>query len=216
MITKTTPVNAIRFTLGAAIASFFAVTSTANAAGVITSIVDVGSLGGTVISITVDNSTNEIDINKVFDAIQPITLRFTVEHGQGGPGSYALTETVINSTDVTWTDYHFSIVDSVNGNGITFGSFQSATLDGFDLDSPPDSGPRNLNFTGVLAAGGSMDASFSLQLSDPGANNSYTFDLVQTPTVSAVPIPAAAWLFASGLLGLVKSAKRRGMSAQIS
>ncbi|HFD32315.1 MAG TPA: VPLPA-CTERM sorting domain-containing protein [Gammaproteobacteria bacterium] len=32
---------------------------------------------------------------------------------------------------------------------------------------------------------------------------------VQTGDVSAVPVPAAAWLFGSGLLGLVGAARRK-------
>ena len=41
-----------------------------------------------------------------------------------------------------------------------------------------------------------------------GATNGFTYnyDLLLTPT--AIPVPAAAWLFCSGLIGLVGVAKR--------
>lgn len=204
--------------LGAAItASTMVISSTAYAAGVITAIdFDSNSLGGSVNSISLDNLTNTIDVDKVFSAIAPITLHFTVGHAQGGSGSYDVTEFINNSTALGWTDYHLSIVQPEQGNAITFGSFQSATLNGFDLDAPPSSGPRNLNFTGALAAGDTMHASFEMHLFDPGANNTYSFDLVQSPSVGGggpggnpVPVPVSAWLFASGLIGLGRLAKRR-------
>jgi len=35
------------------------------------------------------------------------------------------------------------------------------------------------------------------------------FATIITPSVSSVPVPAAAWLFGSGLLGLIGVARRR-------
>lgn len=208
----------MKSTLGAAIAAaMLTIAPTTFAAAVITAVdFDVNSLGGSVNSISIDNDHNIINLDKVFTAIEPITLRFTVGHSQGGPNSYDLVELITNSTGVAWTDYHFSIVEPAGGNGITFGAFQGSTLNGFDLDNPPVSGPRALNFTGSLATGGTMHASFEMHLFDPGANSTYTFDLVQNPTVGAetpVPVPMAAWLMASGLLGLSRFTKRRSVAA---
>lgn len=57
-------------------------------------------------------------------------------------------------------------------------------------------------FGGPLAAG-----SYLLKLIPPGNAGAIEYEL--TINVSAVPIPAAVWLFGSGLLGLVGMAKRK-------
>ncbi|MCW8853135.1 MAG: VPLPA-CTERM sorting domain-containing protein, partial [Gammaproteobacteria bacterium] len=40
-------------------------------------------------------------------------------------------------------------------------------------------------------------------------NNLYGQDVLRLTVVSAVPLPAAAWLFISGLAGLIAAGKRR-------
>jgi hypothetical protein len=44
---------------------------------------------------------------------------------------------------------------------------------------------------------------------DSGADRAWLIDDLTVVTVSAVPVPAAAWLFASGLIGLVGIGKRK-------
>jgi len=38
--------------------------------------------------------------------------------------------------------------------------------------------------------------------------NAWALDIVNVASASAVPVPAAAWLFGSGLLGLIVLARR--------
>ncbi len=66
------------------------------------------------------------------------------------------------------------------------------------------------SLSGTLAAGTYSFSSYSIAaLSDIGrVNASYDFDL-QLYDVSAVPVPAAFWLFGSGLIGLAGLARKR-------
>ena len=54
-----------------------------------------------------------------------------------------------------------------------------------------------------------FDMSNGYQLNYGGKVNSYYAWAVQTGDVSAVPVPAAVWLFGSGLIGLIGLAKRK-------
>lgn len=46
----------------------------------------------------------------------------------------------------------------------------------------------------------------------PGANFAYDFTTISATNVPQVPVPAAAWLFGSGLVGLMSVARRRRQS----
>ena len=199
--------------------STLALCSMANAASVVTGIglAPGGGAGGTLDSVSIDAGSRSIDLAKSFTSINPITLRFTVQHGTGPGNPYDVVELINNKSGVTWSDFHISIIEptTVSGNGVVFPSFNQSTLSGFTLDKPPSSGPRNVNFTGLLANGAPTSAAFRLSPFDPGAGKTYTFDLVQTPTIglTTIPIPAAGWLFGSGLIALLARAKRVRVSA---
>jgi hypothetical protein len=44
----------------------------------------------------------------------------------------------------------------------------------------------------------------------PGFNAHFDITSLHVTSISAVPVPAAVWLFGSGLLGLIGVARRRG------
>lgn len=175
--------------------------STASASAVITKI-EASGAGLGAFSYTLDNDHREIDLHKIFTSVNPIDLTFTVEHGTGGGSPYNVTEEITNSTGVDWTDFHFSITEPGHGSGVVFTSFNSSTLSGFTLDSPPSSGPRQLNFTGSLTDGNDTHALFNLSPFDPGAGNTTTFVIHQIPTIPE-PGTYAMLLVGLGLLGFM-------------
>ncbi|KIO49751.1 PEP-CTERM sorting domain-containing protein [Nitrosospira sp. NpAV] len=184
--------------------------STASAAGVITGVTASGAGLGT---FGIDLSTtdpNVLNLSKTFDSLDPIVLTFTVAHAEGPGNPYLLTEAITNNTGQSWTDFHFSITEpATGGQGAVFTNFNNSTLTGFTLDSPPSSGPRNLNFTGDLADQGTTTATFSLNLFDPGAGNTATFTVTQIPSVPE-PETYAMLLAGLGLMGgMVKRRSNR-------
>lgn len=84
-----------------------------------------------------------------------------------------------------------------NGNDPAFSACVSASL--------------QLNFeypvTSIVGSANALNGGFTTTLSSVTSNRHYQYVLSNgTP---AVPVPAAAWLFGSGLLGLVGTARRR-------
>lgn len=192
--------------------------STATASGIITGITASGPGLESFAVISNSINPNTLDFSNAFSSTAPITLTFTVAHGTGNGGAYDVTGLIINHTSSPFTNFYWSITEPADakGNGVVFTNFKSSTLGSFLLDSPsvtqPGSfhhtGPRDLNFTEGLAAGEAANARFNLKMFDPGAGNTYTFTLTQTP-VSVVPEPEtyAMLLAGLGLIGFV--AKRR-------
>ena len=180
--------------------------STASAGGVITNITATDLSGGTFNSGVIGDHT--LDISKTFTSINPISLTFTVAHEDTTGGNpYVVNENVLNSTGTTWNDFHYSITEPNQAQGVVFTANGASTFDGFTLDG--SSGPRNLNFTGNLATGGTAHASFNLSPFDPGSGNTTTFTLTQVPTVSAIPEPETYAMLVAGLLLMGGIAKRR-------
>lgn len=193
--------------------------STASASAVITDITASGPGMGSFSVLASSSNDKGLDLSKTFDSINPITLTFTVAHSVGNGGSYDVIESITNNTGTAFSGFHFSITEpaDASGNGVVFTSFNSSTLAGFTLDSPSvnpsspfsSSGPRDLNFTGNLTAGGTADASFHLSPFDPGVGNTYTFSITQTPTVSAIPEPETYAMLLAGLAVMGAVARRK-------
>src|SRR5687768_4802343 len=115
--------------------------STASAAGVITDITASGEGLGTFNVLSNTTDPNVLDLTKTFDSVNPIVLTFTVGHIDGGPGNpYTVTEAVTNSTGQPWIDFHYSIQEPDQGQGVVFTEHADSTLSGFTLDQ--SSGPR--------------------------------------------------------------------------
>ena len=179
--------------------------ATASAAGVITDVTANGGGLGTFDVLSNTTDPNVLDLSKTFNSLDPIVLTFTVEHINGGPGNpYTVTEAITNNTGQSWVDFHYSIQEPDQGQGVVFTEHASSTLSGFTLDQ--SSGPRNLNFTGNLGDDGIANASFMLSPFDPGAGNTTTFTLTQVPTIPE-PETYAMLLAGLGLMGAI--ARRR-------
>ena len=89
---------------------------------------------------------------------------------------------------------------SVGGNQIhTDSTFTAQPFTLVEVDFFATAGTHTLNFEGIANTDG---------------NGTSYFDAISINEASIVPVPAAVWLFGSGLIGLIAMAKNRG-SAQI-
>jgi len=190
--------------------------STASAAGVITDITASGAGLGS-FNFSIDEADRVLDLTKVFNSVDPIVLTFTVEHGTGPGNPYAVKETVTNSTNELWTDFHYTIGEPAQGNGVVFTQHNNSVLSGFSLDQ--SSGPRNLDFSGSLASGSpAVTAGFMISPFDPGQGNTMTFTVTQVPTIGQVPpVPEpetyAMLLAGLGLMGAMVKGRNSKKSA---
>ena len=137
---------------------------------------------------------NDCFIDKTYDQIGTMTFIFSTDSA----GTFLIGETIFNETGLIWTDFHWSILSD--------GIATITNVSGID----PFTGVSGVGttevdiFGGALASGESFFPQIEITV-DGGAE----IILSQTPTISSVPIPAAAWLFGSSLLGLVGMARRK-------
>lgn len=127
-------------------------------------------------------------------------------YGAEATSVFSVTFTVDQLTNFSLTGF----LDS----GLWGGSDLSASLveNGTEIFGIPDIwslalyGENPFTFDGQFVAGNVYELMFSSHSYESDYyNETWQFDL----TTSAVPVPAAVWLFGSGLLGLVGIAKRR-------
>jgi hypothetical protein len=165
-------------------------------------------------------------LSTTFSSVNPITLTFTVGHSDRDDLVHHIYETVNNDTATAFSNFHLHINELSNapGDGVAFKNFTLNSDDfepkfdpNFALDSPSKAQPfpfeptgsRDLNFTGELRAGVAVeDGYFNLNLPDPGAGNTYTFSLTQTPVAAVVPEPETYAMLLAGL-GLMSFMARR-------
>ena len=110
-------------------------------------------------------------------------------------GSASATFTAFENTDFTQSFFTSEIFGLTSGVRSDFGSFDSAFTDLNGAFTITNNGVDDIQLTDVIISNFAGTASPS---------NIATV----TITPSAVPVPAAAWLFGSGLLGLIGVARR--------
>jgi hypothetical protein len=163
---------------------------------------------------TVGDSPNVLSIlQKHYTGIGPVDLVFDLVD-DGGTTEYIVIEGVDNSTGLDWSSYHIEL-----GFGSGAGFTKSIAGDGLDFDAPDfdstvDFDPPSPGFFStvtfpteddLIASGGThQDGQYALNyifhIDVPDGISSFT--IRQSPVAAVVPIPAAAWLFGSALLGL--------------
>ena len=132
--------------------------------------------------------------------------QISMELGSDGTGSYLFDQLIVGGAyDIQGGMLKFSLLDGLGisdlTDNFTIGDFfrngDAASNVGIDALTIAMFGYMDIYAYDIFA-----DNWFSLALSETG-------DFLSTPTTSPVPVPAAVWLFGSGLLGLVGVARRR-------
>ena len=159
-------------------------------------------------------TANGNNVNNYFDAygtselgVEFVNLQSVqIDFDNGLAGQDDVWMSITNNSGTGWSGFDFTLVGT--GVGI-FGPFTLENQTGFISDFVfYNNDPANdlsksvaltfdpLEYVGLWNVSGSIDTSLSS-----------TYSLILTPTV--VPVPAAVWLFGSGLLGLMGVARRR-------
>ena len=121
-------------------------------------------------------------------------------------GSDSMTE---NNDAFNFNGYD-SITINVSAGDVLDFSFQSATASAM---TPVDNASgNNLEGLGIMSGDGMSELVLgyndNITLTGPGMDADYD-DMLVRAEFSAVPVPAAVWLFGSGLLGLIGIARRK-------
>ena len=197
-----------------------------SSAGTITSVASITGGGTATVTPIITGQPNNDDAtvpggnivvaSKVFDSASPIDIVFNVAPTDGIT-EYFFAEGVANNTPNAMIGYTFEL-----GTGAGANFVPSAPDDGLDFDWPgsgaatgttpvPTSGvfptlahaEDMIVWTGGTLGIGISDAfTFSIDVPDM---RSFTLRQWGTP----VPLPAAAWLFGTGLIGLIGLARRK-------
>ncbi|MGB5472528.1 MAG: DNRLRE domain-containing protein [Gammaproteobacteria bacterium] len=144
------------------------------------------------------NSTSSLglDIYGLNDSVSPNWSEDTIDWSNA-PGK------LTNSIDLASTTLLFSDLISYTGNNVI--SFSNSTFVDFinnDTDGLITFILTQANVSTSNHAFSSKESSGNPQIGNPG-------DYAPTLSITTVPVPAAVWLFGSGLLGLIGVARRR-------
>lgn len=160
--------------------------------------------------------TGSIEITGAFDPVDSLNNIVTLSAATGIDFTSDTGVVVASAGDLaavapftlaTMNDFQFSPVLSPNPVTIwAVGGFS------FDMDDVVVNSQTatNLSLTGsgIVMGGGFDDTSGDWEFTANTVDGSSTFSW-SSSTLTAVPVPAAVWLFASGLLGMVGVARRR-------
>ena len=127
-----------------------------------------------------------------------------------GIGSWNLTADASAITGAVITFDQTFTIDSATGVGTLNADASNCTGTGTAFAVSLTCNGLGANFYGPLDAGGAIVAGQQAwAVLTPVSPADVVFAPTLTATTPAVPVPAAAWLFGSGLLGLAGTARRR-------
>ena len=133
-------------------------------------------------------------------------ITYYVDHSDQDDWKGTMELTIRNTGDIAWGDFHFLLPD---GGPVIFGedtdvpAITSLADDLWDVDFSL----YQLDFTFYDAPVGNDDSITFLIYTDNTQNNLPLFSVAME--ASPVPIPAAAWLMCSGLIGAVGVCRRK-------
>ena len=189
--------------LAAAILGLLSVSQIANSATITNGNFDSGLTGWNIEgNVTVDNGYAVLN---TFDGIDTSVY--------GGTNGSILSQTVnALAGDVISFSYSFNTDDyfPYNDFSLVAGDAQLLLSDVATVGDGDSSGWQNFTFT---ALSDFSDLKFIVSNhTDTAFNSTLYIDNVSSGSVSAVPVPAAVWLFGSGLVGLLGFNRKRSQS----
>ncbi len=156
-----------------------------------------------------DSSINNVNLNDTF-TLNVVGSGFT-SNVDGGGLNFSFDSSVLNVTSISIDESVWDL-----GAGISTGAIDNTqgSVSGISVNAWSDvSGNFTIASITFQAVGnGSTALSLSDYLLNPWASGGGLINpdyAASSVTVSAVPVPAALWLFGSGLLGLAGVAKRK-------
>lgn len=165
-----------------------------------------GTLGNLAGSFTANGQLLMNQFQPAPTVLDPITishLTFSLFTGSGG--TLNLLAPTAETSGATLTADLRSLFASVTSSSAGWGGI---------LIPPPTSSSYNMNIGGIASGSfnevtNAFDVSWTHALTGIPYLTSGTFSLQGTAQLAAVPLPAAAWLFGSGLIGLAGLARRK-------
>ena len=178
---------------------FFVCLSSQGYASIVT---NSGSQAGGIVTF-VNGGDGFTELNIEFTSMTPIIVNFT--EGAGLEIDTVTINNLLNSTSTPWTGISFLTIDSWVQSPIGI-SPVTGSISNILFDNGPTFDPGATALVSI-----SLDPAetvgFTSGSGDIKVIPNSNYSLLITPT--AVPIPAAMWLFGSGLLGLVGMARRK-------
>ena len=162
------------------------------------------SYANSIISLTLP--ANNISVNDLF-SVDVVGTDFLTSTGGGFDIGYD--PTILRADSVTFDAAVWNFSNSPGTINNTTGIIDEVLVSTFPGTNPGNFIVATINFTAIGQGTNSFTLNDSTTNPWQGINIDLTYDTFNPLIVAAVPVPAAAWLFGSGLLGLIGLSRRK-------